>query len=216
MDSIKPAGLAELARSEAVGSPGEGRLDKLGESLSALMDDEAADLELRRLLKALPENPELVATWKRFHTVRASLRRELHTDPALDLLPGIKARLALETDHVPPLASRLANSRLLRYLGQGAIAASVAFAALMGVSFLQSPGALDSGAAAMAISGNARTPVLNGNFRGEELARSAVTDPEALQRIEQAVYQEFSDLPDPEEIPVSYNPDFPTQARPRQ
>lgn len=216
MDSAKPAGSEISARDEFAGGAAEAGSDKLGESLSALMDDEASDLELRRLLKALPQDPGLTATWKRYHAVRASLRRELHTDPTVDLLPGIKARLALEANHNPSLAGRLTASPILRYLGQGAIAASVALAALMGFSVLQSPDLQGPGMASQVAAGTSQAPVLSGDFRAEDLARSAVSDPEAIQRLEQAVYQEFSDLPEPEEIPVRYTPDFPAQPRPRQ
>ena len=61
------------------------------ESLSALMDDQADELELRRILKAMPNNPELQRKWQRFHAVRSSLQQEIHSDPAVSLVAGINA-----------------------------------------------------------------------------------------------------------------------------
>ena len=39
--------------------------DKMRESLSALMDDEANELELQRVLKRLADDPQLRRTWMR-------------------------------------------------------------------------------------------------------------------------------------------------------
>ena len=41
----------------------------IGETLSALMDDEVEQLELRRVLKNLSDDPELRAKWSRLHLI---------------------------------------------------------------------------------------------------------------------------------------------------
>ncbi len=46
------------------------------ETLSALMDNEAEELELRRLLKDMPNDKALAETWKRFHVARSVLHNE--------------------------------------------------------------------------------------------------------------------------------------------
>ncbi len=46
------------------------------EALSAAMDGEADELELRRVLDAAAEDPELQGTWKRFHATSAVMRGE--------------------------------------------------------------------------------------------------------------------------------------------
>lgn len=46
------------------------------ETLSALMDDEVEELELRRLLKDMPNDPALAGTWQRFHVARSALHNE--------------------------------------------------------------------------------------------------------------------------------------------
>jgi len=48
--------------------------ERIRESLSALMDDEADDLELARVLKAMDEDEDVSGTWSRYHMVSAVLR----------------------------------------------------------------------------------------------------------------------------------------------
>ena len=48
----------------------------LNESLSAAIDGEAEELELRRVLNAVGENPDLRAKWQRLHLIGGVLRRE--------------------------------------------------------------------------------------------------------------------------------------------
>jgi len=210
MDSMKPA--ADATNGILVAGPSDrsqDAADSLYLSLSALMDDEASDLELRRLLRELPQRPDLVATWKRYHMVRAGMGRNVHANPAVDLLPGIIARLPADTT---ARAVRLPSSSL-RFLGQGAIAASVAMAVLVAAGLLQTPPAGETPAAAQVAALADTVPATTGDFRPGQLVRSAVSDPEARQRLEQAVYQGLSDLSPPSEIPVSYNPDFPLPPR---
>jgi hypothetical protein len=63
---------------------------------------------------------------------------------------------------------------------------------------------------------NLDTPVLGGEYKGSELSRTAslesALDEEALARLRQAVYQEFSDTPATPEIPVSYTLDLPASS----
>jgi sigma-E factor negative regulatory protein RseA len=178
---------------------------RLHEAMSALMDGEADELELRRILRELPAKPELYAAWKRYHSVRASLQQDIHHDPAVNLLQGVQARLAAEGFEHQAKFGPMLRSRVVRYLGQGAIAASVAFAALMGVSVLDTA---DTGTpSAQTVADASSTP---------ELSRTAAIDADAYNRLEQAVYRGFSDLSSPEQIPVSYNPEFPVDTTPAE
>lgn len=163
---------------------------ELRRTLSAMMDDEAEDLELRRAVRAVGANQELVATWTRYHAVRASLRQEMHTHPTVDLLAGIKNKLAVE----PAMAGkRFTNrsfpARALKFVGQGAIAASVAAAVLVGTS-LQTvfndsvPAAL---VAESTVSEQESLPTLNGDFSASQLTRTVSMDAAARGRLEQAV-----------------------------
>lgn len=196
---------------------------RLNEALSALMDGEVDELELRRILRELPQKPELYATWKRYHSLRASLNRDIHANPRVDLLAGVQARLDAEQE-APVIAPQgrvtdLLRSRIVRHLGQGAIAASFAVAALMGVSLLQGPdgAAGSSGAAAPALANATPAlngPRLNGEFNASAQTQTVAFDAEAYNRLQQAVYREFSEAP--RAIPVSYNPEFPVELTPTE
>jgi sigma-E factor negative regulatory protein RseA len=50
--------------------------DQLKESLSAVMDGEADDFEMRRALDEASDNPALRGVWERYHLVRSVLRGE--------------------------------------------------------------------------------------------------------------------------------------------
>lgn len=100
--------------------------EALQESLSAVMDNEADELELRRVLAACGEDAELRATWSRYQLARAVMHRE-PAMPKLDIAAAVSAALADEA--VP--ASRSRNP--WRNVGRLAVAASVTLAVLAGV-----------------------------------------------------------------------------------
>lgn len=100
--------------------------EALQESLSALMDNETDELELRRVLAASGEG-EVRATWARYQVARAVMHKEL-LEPRLDLAAAVSAAFADE----PALAG--SKPRLpWRGLGRLAVAASVTVAVLAGV-----------------------------------------------------------------------------------
>ena len=76
--------------------------DKLFESISALMDNEVDDLELRRLLKEMETNDELAQVWSRYHVARAVLHKELPANAStknIDLTARVRAALQEEKSH---------------------------------------------------------------------------------------------------------------------
>jgi negative regulator of sigma E activity len=165
---------------------------QLIETLSAMMDDEADGLELRRVVKELNAEPQLAATWGRYHAVRASLQQEMHQLPAVNLLAGIRSQLAVE----PAVAGKLVNSRsftgrLLRWAGQGAIAASVAGAVLLSYPLLQTASTQESAdaslVAATVVQSQEFLPTLNGDYNASPLTRTVSLDEAARGRLEQAV-----------------------------
>jgi sigma-E factor negative regulatory protein RseA len=99
--------------------------EALQESLSAVMDNEADELELRRVLSAI-DDAETRATWSRYQVARAVMHKDL-LDPKLDLAAAVSAALA---DEVVPAKSK---PRAWRSLGRLAVAASVTVAVLAGV-----------------------------------------------------------------------------------
>jgi len=99
--------------------------EALQESLSAVMDNEADELELRRVLNAF-DDVETRDTWARYQIARAVMHKDLLI-PRLDLASAVSQALADEA--VPAKVSR----GPWRSLGRLAVAASVTVAVLAGV-----------------------------------------------------------------------------------
>ncbi|MEQ7921369.1 RseA family anti-sigma factor [Xanthomonas sp. WHRI 1810A] len=99
--------------------------EALQESLSAVMDNEADELELRRVLSAI-DDADTRATWSRYQIARAAMHKELLI-PHLDISAAVAAAIA---DEVSPLE---AGRGPWRTLGRLAVAASVTVAVLAGV-----------------------------------------------------------------------------------
>ncbi|WP_111412332.1 sigma-E factor negative regulatory protein [Billgrantia lactosivorans] len=114
------------------------------ESLSALMDSEGDDLELRRTLKSLESDPDAAEAWRRYHLMRSLMRRDHDIDVSTDLSAGIMARLDAEPAPVleePPIAPRRSHP-LARSAG---IAAAVTLMVITGVQFYQGNGFTGTG-----------------------------------------------------------------------
>src|SRR5690554_45489 len=126
------------------------------ESLSALMDNEGDELELRRLLKTLDDSPDAAEAWRRYHLMRSLMRREPDLDVTTDLSAGIMARLQ---DEEVPVAERPAEAsaprRTLPFARSAGIAAAVSLMVITGVQFYsggtpegaEQPGMASGGAA---------------------------------------------------------------------
>ncbi|TRX75886.1 RseA family anti-sigma factor [Pseudomonas mangiferae] len=98
--------------------------ETLQESLSAVMDNEADELELRRVLSA-SEGADVRADWARYQLARAAMHKDLLV-PRLDIAAAVSAALA---DEAAPAKA----STPWRGLGRLAVAASVTVAVLAGV-----------------------------------------------------------------------------------
>ena len=99
------------------------------EDLSALMDGELAAEPTRFLLRRLDHDPELSATWSRWHLIRACLASDSArmSVPRRDSDFAARVAAALQVEAAP----RERQRHWVRYMGGGAIAAGVAVAALM-------------------------------------------------------------------------------------
>ena len=109
----------------------------LQQSLSALMDNEADELELHRVLKATDE-PELRAAWTRYQVARAAMHNEAvfaSIDLSGQIMAAIDAEPALtaSVEDAEAIAPRKVGS--MAWLGRVAVAASVTLAVLGGVRF---------------------------------------------------------------------------------
>lgn len=188
--------------------------DKVQESLSALMDNEADDLELRRILKKMPgQGDALKEKWARYHLISASLKQEVHSRPAVDLLSGIHAILDEEPIPVRPAASASRLPGVFRYLGQSAIAASVALGVLFTAQYLDGPRDGEAGMASLAGAAGVQAPVTTtGEYQAGELTRTAsfseapAFDEDTRDRLSEAVYREFERGARAYEVPVNYVP----------
>lgn len=109
--------------------------DRIQESLSALVDGETDELEVRRLLNQLESDDEMRACWQRYQMIGALMRDE----PAVnvDLSRGIAQAIAGEPmdDVLRPavVATAPAAGHRMRWLASGAVAATVTLAVLVGV-----------------------------------------------------------------------------------
>jgi sigma-E factor negative regulatory protein RseA len=105
------------------------------EDLSALMDGELQGDPARFLLRRLEHEPELARAWSRWHLIRSCLNGEhatAHADPVRLARAGSNHEEAFSARVLQAVqAPAQARRRWARYLGGGAIAASVAAAALI-------------------------------------------------------------------------------------
>ena len=99
--------------------------EALQESLSAVMDNEADELELRRVLNAF-DDTQTRDTWSRYQVARAVMHKDLLI-PRLDIASAVSAALAEE--QTPAKVAR----GPWRSIGRLAVAASVTVAVLAGV-----------------------------------------------------------------------------------
>lgn len=138
------------------------------ELLSALMDGEAGEHELRQALKVVGDDPSLLATWSRWHVAQSVLRGENVRPASIDL----RAAVAAAIDGEPAVAGSRPGARpWLRPLAGFAVAASVAMVTVFGWQMMR--GGVD--AATVADNGEAQQTVALGPMvvvreDGEELA----------------------------------------------
>ncbi len=114
----------------------------LEESLSALLDNEADDLEIRRLLKNTQQNKELEQTWRRFNLVSSVLHHEevapVSAATSQRIFDAIAAEEAYSVSAPMPVIKSVGT--LWNGVGRMAIAASVALAAFISFqTFIDAP-----------------------------------------------------------------------------
>lgn len=111
------------------------------ESLSALMDGESEALELRRVLKALPDDSDAADTWRRYHLARSLMQRDRGVDTSVDLSAGIMARLSDEPVPVAvnnasaATAARPARTQRVSLMRGAGVAAAVSLMVITGVQY---------------------------------------------------------------------------------
>jgi sigma-E factor negative regulatory protein RseA len=147
----------------------------LAESLSALMDNEASELELQRLLKALDADPEVKTTWSRYQVASAGLKGKLPVMASSDFAARVSAAIDSEETYstVTPAQPAVATGNVIampmrwwQQVGRAAVAASVAGALIVGVQQYQ---AVAPQSAEIAANTPASTPLVAAETKGANL-----------------------------------------------
>jgi len=115
--------------------------ENMRETISALLDNEADDLDLRRFLKSCEQDPALLETWERYSLVQSALH-----ESAQPVNACLSQRIAAQIEQEAPLSIAPAQSLWKEGLTKLAIAASVAAVFLVAVQV-----SLDSGPGTSAI-----------------------------------------------------------------
>jgi sigma-E factor negative regulatory protein RseA len=183
------------------------------EALSALMDGELSEFELRRLLSRVDASPELRMTWERYNLARAAFDAEpldmrsaslsLSNDNSGTLLD----RIMMEVDQQP---LKVTDGQVLhtatmktikpwqRDMARLAIAASVALAVFVGMQSVLTPTGIQPD-----IASASATTVQTDRDMAERQNVQVAVDEEAQQRLND--YIRSVSIPGRSEAPVPFN-----------
>ncbi|BFM16791.1 anti-sigma factor MucA [Maricurvus nonylphenolicus] len=111
----------------------------LRESLSALVDDQASELEVRRVLRASEDDAEIRDTWTRYQLARSAMRGDLESANYIDLSASIRDAIDEEESYAMPATDAKPKLGWTQRLGRFAIAASVAGVVVLTAQVSQTP-----------------------------------------------------------------------------
>ena len=125
--------------------------ERIRESLSALIDNEANELELERLLSQ-SEQVEVRSTWTRYHMARTAMRSGDDAGSVQGMDVSHRVREALAVESVAPAGPETRWRAALRPVASFAVAASVFAAVLVGSQLygLLGPETADAGSKGLA------------------------------------------------------------------
>jgi sigma-E factor negative regulatory protein RseA len=117
--------------------------DQLFESLSALVDNEANELEVRRILKHAENNPDLMERWRRYHLIGSALRKErsLQISGPTKLMESVASYIDSSSLQIQEQEKDIrsgAGSSWRDLMGKSAVAASFAATLVLGFNLLSS------------------------------------------------------------------------------
>jgi len=101
--------------------------ESMRESLSALMDDEANELEVERVLARIASDPDLRQVWVRYNAVHSIAAGQPAVHLELDISSQVREAIAGDSQ-----VSSGFRQRLMRPLASMAVAASVAATVVLG------------------------------------------------------------------------------------
>jgi sigma-E factor negative regulatory protein RseA len=126
--------------------------ERMCESISALMDDEANELELERVLAQISGNDPLRRTWTDYNLAQHAVHGEQLAHRELDISTRVRAAIG-SAESVG--ATTGLRQRLLRPVASVAVAASVALTVVIGGQQLAQVGSSDPAALGASVAANA-------------------------------------------------------------
>lgn len=138
------------------------------ESISALLDDEATELDLQRILKNLESDADSAGTWQRFHLQSATMRNELGSFSHIDIASRVRESINDEfADGSLAAAPRKVLGSWVKPFASVAVAASVTAAILTSTQLYNAvAGGGAPTEAALAVSGNVSAVMANSQTVG--------------------------------------------------
>ena len=163
--------------------------ERLRESLSAMLDDEANELEIQRVIKAMGEDRELRETWQRYQLARGAVTAGQFQQ--LD----ISGRVSAAIDSADARQAVSFGQKLRRPLASFAVAASVAATVVIGGQQLAQMNGEDPYGAEMAATGGVSPVGLINSFAGVPVRASYGTEAVAapmMQPTTRSAYEELA------------------------
>jgi sigma-E factor negative regulatory protein RseA len=148
--------------------------DKLRESISALVDGEANEMDLHRVLKASETDGDVRQSWRRYQAISAVIKNEERSLLQIDISAGVKTALA---DDKVAIGGRI--SEMLKPMMSVAVAATVTVAILTGTQIYQvasGGGNASLNEVATTENFNSSAPVTAGQFNNLAMPASVSTD----------------------------------------
>ena len=118
--------------------------EKMGESLSALMDDEANELELERVLSKISDDDGLRLSWSRFSQTQHAIHGHQLAHLDCDISRRVQLAIGNGLESVSEPEAEGIKQRLMRPLISLAVAASVAATVVIGGQQLALVSGVDS------------------------------------------------------------------------
>lgn len=107
-------------------------MKQVRESFSALMDNEADEFDLRRVLKSLGSASEESDTWRRYHLARSMMQRERDAVVNIDISGDVLAALADEPQPLSAPGHESTKRHSFSFMGGAAVAAAVSLMVIAG------------------------------------------------------------------------------------
>jgi sigma-E factor negative regulatory protein RseA len=148
--------------------------DKLRESISALVDGEASEMDLHRVLKASETEDSVRQSWRHYQAISAVIKNEQPSLLQIDISAGVKLAIA---DDKKTVGGRI--SEMLKPMMSVAVAATVTVAILTGTQIYQGANGVGNASlneVATTENFNSSAPVIAGQFNNLAIPASVSTD----------------------------------------